>query len=205
MTARGSMREARYRRSRRFRAVLAAGVVLGVGATATLAAWNDPEHTTATFTSGSFGIEGSVNGVSYVDYTVSGTPATLSFQLPPTSMTPGMTSYALFAVRTLADSVAGALSLTAGTPAGALASHLRYGVRVVPTATCNQTTFSASAEIVVASDSPLSQSGTAPRALSAGGADPLYYCFAVALPSTADNSAQGKTATQTWTFTGATT
>ncbi|MEJ7649283.1 MAG: SipW-dependent-type signal peptide-containing protein [Nakamurella sp.] len=41
-------------RRRKFRAVLAAGLVLGVGGAVTLAAWNDSEYATGTFTAGTF-------------------------------------------------------------------------------------------------------------------------------------------------------
>ncbi|UWF76726.1 MULTISPECIES: SipW-dependent-type signal peptide-containing protein [Microbacterium] len=48
-------REARRLRFRRIQALLAGGLVLGVGAAATLAAWNDTEHGSATFTAGRLG------------------------------------------------------------------------------------------------------------------------------------------------------
>ena len=40
------------------RAILAGGLVLGVGAAVTLAAWNDSEFATGTFGAGSFNLEG---------------------------------------------------------------------------------------------------------------------------------------------------
>src|SRR5690606_23874046 len=56
--------------SRKVRALLAGGVVLGIGAAATLAAWNDSEYAGATFTAGSFNLEGAVDGAdgSYTDH-----------------------------------------------------------------------------------------------------------------------------------------
>ena len=48
----------RRRDSRRVKAVLAGGMVLGIGAAITLAAWNDSEFATGTFSAGHFGIEG---------------------------------------------------------------------------------------------------------------------------------------------------
>lgn len=204
MTTRRRMREARRRRSRRIRALLAAGVVFGVGAAGTLAAWNDSEHATATFDSGSFGIWGSIDGATFVDHAVSGTPATLNFQLAPTAMVPGTTTYALFSVKTLDDSVGGSVSLAAGTPSGALAPYLRYGVRIVPTPTCDASAYGASGDIVVAGGSALTVSGASPQTLAAAGASPVHYCFAVTLPADADNGAQGQSGAQSWTFAGTT-
>jgi|GEM_PF-5464807 len=45
--------------SKKFKAILAGGVVLGVGAAVTLAAWTDQEWTTADFSSGSFTLQSS--------------------------------------------------------------------------------------------------------------------------------------------------
>ncbi len=59
-----------------------------------------------------------------------GTAATLNFQLVPTAMAPGNSTYALFSVKTANPSVAGTVQLIAGTPTGTgLAAHLTYGVR----------------------------------------------------------------------------
>ncbi|MDR2320511.1 MAG: SipW-dependent-type signal peptide-containing protein, partial [Microbacterium sp.] len=47
---------------RRIRAVLAGGLVLGVGATVTLASWNDGEYATGTSTAGTFDVVGGIIG-----------------------------------------------------------------------------------------------------------------------------------------------
>lgn len=44
------------------RAVLAGGLVLGVGAAVTLASWESSEYATSTFTAGALGLEGSTTG-----------------------------------------------------------------------------------------------------------------------------------------------
>ncbi|WP_349828827.1 SipW-dependent-type signal peptide-containing protein [Brevibacterium litoralis] len=54
-------------KSRRVRALLAGGLVLGVGGTVVLAAWTDSEFAEATFTAGSFNLEGSDDGTTYAD------------------------------------------------------------------------------------------------------------------------------------------
>lgn len=197
------MREARRLRSRRVRAVLAAGLVLGVGAAATLAAWNDSEHSTATFTAGYFDIVGAADGVTFASHP-SDVPAALSFVVAPTAMAPGQTTYALFSVKTVNPSVAGNLQVNAVSTGGTgLGSVLKYGLRTVASASCNETTYNAgSAVVVVVENSSLTTNGASVQPVAANGAGVVHYCFAVTLPSDADNAAQGKTAVQTWQIVG---
>ena len=215
MQTRSAMREAKRLRSRRIRALLAGGLVLGVGAAMTLAAWNDSEYGTATFTAGRFDIVGATDGATFSSHATAGAAAALSFTVAPTAMVPGTTTYALFSVKTANPSAAGTLQLTAGTPGGTgLASYLTYGVRLVPTAatpslSCTAATYaaaSASTSVVVADGSALTVSGapttTVPQAVTANGGTQLNYCVAVTLPTTAANGAQGLTMTQTWQIQG---
>lgn len=215
MHTRSSVREGKRLRSRRIRALLAGGLVLGLGATATLAAWNDSEFGTATFTAGKFDLVGATDGATFTGHATTGTAATLSFVVAPTAMAPGNTTYALFSVKTANPSVAGTLQLTAGVPAGTgLAAYLTYGVRLVPTAatasqSCTAATYaaaSAAATVVVADGSALTVNGaataTVPQAVTANGGNQLNYCFAVTLPTAALNGAQGLNMTQTWQIQG---
>lgn len=190
-------------RWRRARALLASGLVLGVGATVTLAAWNDSEHTAATFTSGEFGIVGATDGVNFTEHPAADSAAALSFQAPPTAMAPGTTTYALFSVRTLNPSVAGTVELAAdGANAGGLGEYLTYGVRTVTGTTCDASTFEGSSSVVVASGSALTAAATGPQSLTADAASAVNYCFAVTLPMSAPNAAQGLTLTAGWEFVG---
>lgn len=215
MQTRRAVRESRRLRSRRIQAVLAGGLVLGIGSAITLASWNDSEYATATFTAGRFDILGATDGAAFSSHTSAATPATLSFAIAPTGMVPGTTTYALFSVKTANPSAAGTLQLMAGTPAGTgLAAHLTYGVRLVPTAatpaqSCTATTYAAASgttSVIVADGSALTANGaattTVPQALAANGGDQLNYCVAVTLPLTAVNAAQGLTMTQTWQIQG---
>lgn len=202
MSTRRGLREARQLRSRRIRAILAGGLVLGVGAAATLAAWNDSEYATATFTSGKFDIVGAIDGATFSGHATSGTAAGLNFQLPPTAMAPGSTTYALFSVKTANPSVAGNLLLSAGTPGGTgLAAHLTYGVRTVATAVCDATTYS-TGTVVVAAGSALTAGAAGTQPVAANGGSQVNYCFAVTLPTTAPNAAQSLTMSQTWQILG---
>ncbi|WP_127482877.1 SipW-dependent-type signal peptide-containing protein [Microbacterium oxydans] len=202
MITRREVRERRRLRSRRLRAVLAGGVVLGIGVAATLAAWNDSEYGSASFTAGKFDIVGAVDGATFSNHATAGTAATLNFQLVPTAMAPGNSTYALFSVKTANPSVAGTVQLIAGTPTGTgLAAHLTYGVRTIAGTTCNSTTYAAGTA-VVADGSALTAGGATTQAVTANGATQVNYCFAVTLPLAAPNAAQGLTMTQTWQFLG---
>ncbi|WP_036284491.1 SipW-dependent-type signal peptide-containing protein [Microbacterium luticocti] len=191
------VRQARRLRSRRIRAVLAGGVVLGIGATATLAAWNDSEYTTATITAGTFGIVGSVDGSTFGDHPA-GAPATLGFSMPAGAMTPGATVYALLRIKTAAGSLPATLQLRAdpGNTAG-LGQYLTYGVRTVAGATCDAQAFAAGTA-VVATGSALTADGSGTQHAGANGAGPVTYCFAVTMPAATGNGAQGLTAAVHW-------
>ena len=202
MVTRSEMRERRRLRSRRWRAVLAGGLVLGVGAAVTLAAWNDSEYGSASFTAGKFDIVGAVDGATFSSHATAGAAATLNFQLAPTAMAPGNVTYALFSVKTANPSVAGTLQLTAGTPGGTgLATYLTYGVRTISGTTCNATTYPAGTA-VVADGSALTANGATTQVVTANGGAQVNYCIAVTLPTTAPNAAQGLTMSQTWQILG---
>lgn len=185
------------------RALLAGALVLGVGGTLTLAAWTDNEAAQGVFAASKFGIQGSADGTTFSDHPNTA-PAVLSFAVAPTAMSPGTTTYARFAVRTLADTnVAGSVTLSGATVTGTgLGTHLRYGVRTIPAGSaCNSTTFGAGA-VVVANNSTLATAGTGSQPLAAAAGSPVTYCFAVTLPEGTPNEAQGLTATANWTLTG---
>lgn len=202
MVTRSEMRERRRLRSRRWRAVLAGGLVLGIGTAVTLAAWNDSEYGSASFTAGRFDIVGAVDGSTFSSHATTGAAAALNFQLAPTAMAPGNATYALFSVKTANPSVAGTLQLTAGTPGGTgLATYLTYGVRTISGTTCNATTYAAGTA-VVADGSALTANGATTQAVTANGGAQVNYCFAVTLPTTAPNAAQGLTMSQTWQIQG---
>ncbi|WEK60630.1 MAG: SipW-dependent-type signal peptide-containing protein [Candidatus Microbacterium colombiense] len=202
MDTRRSVREAKRNRSRRIRAVLAGGLVLGIGMSATLAAWNDSEYGSATFTAGRFDIVGAADGTTFASHATTGTAAALTFSATPAVMSPGAVSYALFSVTTANPSVAGNLQWNAVTPATTgLAVFLRYGVRAITGTTCNQTTYAAGTS-VVPDTSALATNGTATQAVSANGASTINYCIAVTLQAAADNTVQGASTTLTWQVLG---
>ncbi|MFS0854135.1 SipW-dependent-type signal peptide-containing protein [Microbacterium sp. 179-I 3D4 NHS] len=203
MRTRRAEREAKRLRSRRIRAALAGGLVFGVGAAMTLAAWTDSENAGASFTAGRFDIVGAPDGVSFSSHPSPGAPSALSFAVAPTALAPGTTTYALFSVRTANPSIAGTLQLTAGTPTGTgLAAHLTYGARTIGASTsCTATTYG-TGTVVVPDGSALTVGATGTQAVAANGASQVNYCLAVTLPTTASNTAQGLTMTQVWQVVG---
>ena len=72
--------------SKKFKAILAGGVVLGVGAAVTLAAWTDQQWATADFSSGSFTLESSTSTVlDDESFDSNSSPGKLDFEMPQVS------------------------------------------------------------------------------------------------------------------------
>ena len=195
----------------RVRALLAGGLVLGIGAAVTLAAWNDSEFATANITTSTFNTESSVGGTAYVDNVTS--PGT-SVTLPVGAFSPGTTGYLPVLVRTKATSIAGTVALGGavftGTDAALLSTAFVYRV-VRTTATCDATAFTGTPTWVVgtstASAAPaltVGQNGGVTNVVAAGApAAPgtaTGFCFEVTLPASAASTLQGKTAAATWQF-----
>lgn len=167
------------------RAVLAGGLVLGVGAAITLAAWTDNEWARGLFGSGTFGIEGSTDGSAFVDHPTSGNPAQLNFAVGADNLAPNSEVYAGFAVRLEADSTYAAIVDVAQDTSDALAGTTASYVYTTDAA-CDASAYAA---------------GTNPNGASfeLDAIDtPAFLCFKVAADSTL---AQGENGSITWTFT----
>lgn len=195
------------RNRRKILAVLAGGLVLGVGAAITLAAWNDSEFATGTFTAGSFNLEGSTTsataGFSNHNVTKGDTAAALSFSAPFSNLTPGDVVYAPFWVRLDSTTTNNAtLVASTGTGTGANATNVSYSVyAIAPAATCDAT---ATTGTLVASGADLTSftagsSVALTKGASAGTAGTAtQLCFVVTAKA---SLAQGSAATGTWSFT----
>lgn len=185
-------------RSRRFRAILAGGLVLGIGAAITLAAWNDSEFATGSFAAGTFNLQGSsTDGTTFTDHATS-PGAALDFQVNPTLLSPGDVVYAPFAVRLAAGTTSDAVVTVSNATTGTV-SDLTYtlitptawgcasdttGTAIVPAGTAANT-VPASTTFDLSKGSPT----TDPGAIE-------YLCFKV----TAGAVAQGQSGTVTWEF-----
>lgn len=86
-------------KNRKTRALLAGGVVLGVGATMTLAAWSDSEWATGTFGTGGFTFQGSLDGQTFTEHATPTGAATLDFTLDASNLTPGASVEATYWVK----------------------------------------------------------------------------------------------------------
>jgi predicted ribosomally synthesized peptide with SipW-like signal peptide len=203
----------RGRRSRIWRAVLAGGLVLGVGATVTLAAWNDSEQATGSFAASVFGTESQSAGSPTYASNTTAPGATLSFAA--TAMSPGTSTYAWLNIRTTTTStVGGTVTLAAVTNnGGGLVGALQYrAVRMAsanPTSTCAAAAFTGTPAFVAGGAStylPVTQvpASAVANPIGAAGAQ-LGFCFEVQVAPNAANTFQGTSATVTWQFNAAST
>lgn len=199
----------RRRISLRLRAVLAGGLVLGVGATVTLASWNDSEYATGAFTTSVFNTESNVQSGGYADNSTAPGP-TVTFT--GAGFSPGVSEYFNDLIRTKVNSTAGTAVLEAatlgGTDAATLGAALAYRV-VRTTGTCNAAAFTGSPVFVVGAGATFraltvgQETGVTNTLTAATGSapgDPTGFCFEVTLPAGAANSLQGTAATATWQF-----
>lgn len=192
-------------RRRKLRAVLAAGLVLGIGGAVTLAAWNDSEFATGTFTAGTFNMQGSTDGTTYADHATLGTAVTLPFTVAPTNLSPGATVYSPFAVRLAAGTTTGAsVAVQAVTDTGTV-TNLTYTLVTSTSITCNGAAVTAATgpAILVPAGTALTSVATQSTFTLAQGANGTtpgaaqFLCFAVTAGA---GLVQGQTGTATWQF-----
>lgn len=186
-------------RAARIRALLAAGLVLGLGATITLAAWNDSEFVNGTFTAGTFNLVGSTDGTTFSNHATSGAAASLDFTLNPTDLSPGDIVYAPFAVQLDGTTTSDALVAINNVAPTGVVDDLTYTI-LQPTAfECDSGTTGAT--LVAAATALGTVPGSPDFALDKGTlgnpGDPVFLCFIV----TAENGlTQGQSGSATWQF-----
>lgn len=196
-------------RGRRLRVVLAAGLVFGIGAFATLAAWTDTENATGSFGASVFDTQSASAGSPTYTSQTAAPGASLTFGA--TGMSPGTSFYAWLNVRTTpATTVGGTVALTGiDDNDGGLVGALQYrAVRMAtasPGTTCGAAVFTGSPVFIAGAAAtylPVTQVPGTPVAspIAAAGAE-IGYCFEVRVAPGSANSFQGTTATVTWTFT----
>lgn len=210
MTTHPSTRRARRRGtqrhlwSRRIRALLASGLVLGVGATITLAAWNDSEYATGSVTAGGFTLEGSPTGEPG-SFAPSGPDSQHSLTFSPNAdaMYPGETTYSLFSVRTQEGSVGGTIRVLADEGnTGGLGEYLIYGLSLIDDGVaCSADTYSTGTEILTPSPNNMAANPDSEQELSPSGGK-QNYCIALTLPLDAPNGAQNASVNPEWQFLG---
>ncbi|MGA7149528.1 MAG: SipW-dependent-type signal peptide-containing protein [Microbacterium sp.] len=188
-------------RRRKVAAILAGGLVLGIGAAVTLAVWNDSEFATGTFSSGEFDLQGSTNGTAFTsDATAPG--KTLAFALDADILSPGDVVYAPFAVQLSTGSDYAADVTLANVIGGAIGTNLTYSLYDVGTfgATCSAATPPTGTAIVT--DRAANATGTVAAFDLTAAATPTNLCFVV---TAGPSLPQGVTGTITWEFAGVST
>jgi predicted ribosomally synthesized peptide with SipW-like signal peptide len=186
------------------RAVLAGGVVLGIGAAITLAAWNDSEFATGTFSSGHFDVQGSTDGSTFSNHASSGAAAALSFSTGFGTMSPTDVVAAPFVLHLDKDTNYDAtVSVHSAAGSGTAAANLTYQiVQVASLAACTPSA-TGSATIVPAGTGLSSVTGASTFELAAStnpGVDPgvdVVVCIQVTAGA---SLAQGTSAVGTWEF-----
>jgi len=195
-----SARDTRRARNRRLKAILAGGLVLGVGAAVTLAAWNDSEFAQGTFTAGAFNLEGSTDGTAYADHADQAAPAQLDFSVPTLNLAPEDVVSAAFAIR---------LDETTTNPANAVISapllgtsgsveNLTYSLTRTAEFGCDA---DVSGTLVPAGTAVGTVPGTPTVPLAAGvddaAGESVFVCFTVTAGA---DLVEGQTGTATWQF-----
>ncbi len=211
-------------------AVLAAGLVVGVGATLTAASWTDQEWVFSGDGAGGPGIGSSTFGV---QQTTAATQAAAVWSDHPTEdvanglvfapgalqLTPGASVFAPVALSTTPSTdVDGALTLqqavshAAAAPTddatGPLWAALQLDVRSVTLAAdaafpvCDAANFATAYSTPVITGQVGLDGGVTPAAQAVGQArnDIVHYCFRVTLPAGAPTTLQGHTVAPAWQF-----
>lgn len=186
------------RRRKKLLAIGAGGLVLGVGAAVTMAAWTDTERSTGDFAAGSFDLVGSADGTTFTSNPDS-PGLEISFDAESGLLSPGTTTYAPYAVQLGAGSdYAADVVLTGSTGTGTAAAGLTYTIVQTDTFGCDAGTTGTA----LVTDQPATGTpGTSLFSLDAA-EEPAFLCFQV----TADDTlTQGSTGSIEWTLTGTST
>lgn len=203
-------------------ALLSGGLVLGLGATATLATWSDNEWVFG-------GVDGATPGIGTSTFEVeqSRTLANtawdqfevangglLTLDSKALALTPGDSTYTHVSLRSTAASVAGRINLLAATTAGTpqpvsdtglwAALRLRVVVTTGASPTCSSTSFSSGAVYAVGSFAApalmTATPATLDSSLTAAAGNQQNYCFEITLPAGSADTLQGKKVTPAWQF-----
>ncbi|MFE5835390.1 SipW-dependent-type signal peptide-containing protein [Arthrobacter sp. NPDC056493] len=189
---------------RKAKAILAGGLVLGIGAAVTLAAWNDSEFAKGIFDSGHFDIEGTADpNVNFADHEDDVSAAALTFTTSFSNMSPGGKVAAPYALRLDKDSTYKAsvsVDATADGDANAISSLSYTITQVASFAACHVdptgTSIAQGATLDSAvNNTPVVLETSANVGTDAG--DEKFLCIQVTAGSGLE---QDKTVTATWEF-----
>ena len=215
----------RSRTRTRVFALLAGGLVLGLGATATLASWSDNEWVVGGATGTTPGIGTSAFEVEQNRGTGWGQFETangglLTFTGPNLTLSPGDSTFTQVSLRTTASapaSIGGTLQLLAGVqaaapqPASSTALWNALQMKVVvsetlaaaATPTCDASRFTAGATYAVGTASTfgtLATAETGTHTLLPTAGNVFHYCYQITLPTGSADTLMGATVAPSWQF-----
>jgi len=216
-------KETSSRRSRKIAAIAAGALVVGVGATYTLASWNDSEWVwggvndgpgigTSTFEVQQDTTSPFVSPGTFADFETNPGDE-LTFTTGALQLTPADTVYAPVALRTTSSSEAGDVTLQGAVAADGVtvndaSSLLWNAIRVsvytatgaTPPAECSSTGVENAGWDALLVDQPLGTAASTEQSLAASAGSIQHYCFAVTLPSGSSDTLQGRTIAPAWEF-----
>jgi predicted ribosomally synthesized peptide with SipW-like signal peptide len=181
-------------------AIAAGCVALGIGATATLAAWTDSEWVFGGDGSGgpgvgtsTFSVQQSTDGGATFTDEADNPGGEIVFAPDALALTPGDSIYAAVALRTADGSVAGDVELQPAVEAAGIAADdpddLLFDALDLRVATddaaftCDASAFAGGSPAAVIADGPLATTGgSTDQALLADEGSTQYYCFEITLP-----------------------
>lgn len=213
-------------------AIAAAGVVLAVGTTVTVAAWNDEEWVFGGNATGDGpGIGTSVFEVqqdttnpyvqpgTWADFETNPGDALIFTPVDALSLTPGETIYAPVALSTTPASLGGTLVLQDAVAATGITVNdtdgllwdalvLRVGaIETTPTGeppACSAAGFASYTSVILTNTDPGLDLGTPAEGpmLDPARGNVVHYCFEISLPSGASSDLMGRTVAPAWQFIG---
>ncbi len=211
-------------KTRKLAAIGVGALVIGVGATYTLASWNDSEWVhgglagAAGIGSSEFEVQQNAaapyadTSANWGDYETNPGDG-LTFTADALALTPGDTVFAPVALRTTEPSVAGTVALQAAVPASGIevddaGAALWNAVRVsvytatgpTPPSACTNDFVAADWTQIVADDLLATAATTTTQSLAEKAGSTQHYCFALTLPADAPDTLQGRTIAPAWEF-----
>jgi predicted ribosomally synthesized peptide with SipW-like signal peptide len=193
--------------SRKVKAILAGGLVLGIGAAVTLAAWNDSEFASGQFAAGTFNLQGSTTSgtAGFADHATAGAAAVVFDLASYGNVAPDDVLYEPFWVRLAANTTSGAeLNLASVTPgAGTNNGNFSYEIYRLAAVDTACDAAGVAGVVLIGSGATLSSFvAEAPSTLAIGAPTTdagaaLNLCFVV---TAEDTLLQGGGAATTWEF-----
>ncbi|QNG20199.1 hypothetical protein G4H71_13400 [Rhodococcus triatomae] len=192
----------RERSRRKRRAILASGLVLGVGAVVTLAAWNDSVWGDATFGTGdqSWNMQGSVDGgTSWHEFQIQADAGSMQFDLgaiDPGSLTPGDSVHALFGLRETEGHLGSTVTVASPVVDGANTLAQALDVTVYDHGSTNPGACTGTGGTQIVTGKLATVGASTPFTMAAGADN--WLCYTVTLPAGTNPSGLAQTVDAAW-------